>query len=181
MLNGTIYNIARVHAHNFVETWTSLSGDAIHIRAVVSNGEWVSFGKDPFAPIVTLTFSDAGKKTGELQLLFNVPASQENQTHETNIPGAVALWDTSNHIEASAANDLNARLTAGSWQISFQISGASPVVIHPNARPIGYGSSDRNVARVEGDADAARNSQNSILGAFKAPRELTVEIGQSAT
>jgi hypothetical protein len=145
----------------------------------VANGEWVRFGKDPFAPIVTLTFSDAGKKTGELQLLFNVPASQENQTHETNIPGAVALWDTSNHIEASAANDLNARLTPGSWQISFQISGASPVVIHPNACPIGYGSSDRNVARMEGDADAARNSQNSIPGAFKAPRELTVDIRQS--
>jgi hypothetical protein len=178
MLNGTIYNIARVHAHNFVETWTSLSGDAIHIRAVVSNGEWVSLGKDPFAPIVTLTFSDAGKKTGELQLLFNVPASQKNQTHETNIPGAVALWDTSNHIEASAANDLNARLTPGSWQISFQISGAG--------RSLCTQMLGRSVTVLLIEMSAvrrvtlmpARNSQNSIPGAFKAPRELTVEIGQ---
>ena len=126
------YNIARVHAHNFVETYSSLNGDAIHIKAIVSNGEGGTFGRGPFAPIVTLEFSNHGQKTGELKLLFNLPASEKDHTYEINIPGGSALWRESDHIVASAANNLNARPTPGSWEGDFQIGSSVPIIIHPN-------------------------------------------------
>jgi hypothetical protein len=98
-LEGTVYNIARVRAHNFVETWSSIRGGSLHIRAVVSNGEGGFLGRGPFAPIVTLAFSSQGKKTGELKLLFNLPASVKDQTYEIDVPRGTLLWEMSDHIE----------------------------------------------------------------------------------
>lgn len=129
---GMGYNIARVHAHNFVETYSSLNGNDIHIRAIVSNGEGGTLGRGPFAPIVTLAFSAKGKPTGELKLLFNLPASRKDETYDINIPGERTLWEQSDCIAASAANNLNARPTAGSWQVDAQVGGGLPFVIHPN-------------------------------------------------
>jgi hypothetical protein len=129
---GISYNIARVTAHNFVETWSSMRGGVLHIRAVVSNGENIIFGHGPFGPIVTLAFSSHGKKTGELKLLFNLPASVRDQTYEIDVPNGALLWEMSDHIETSAANNPNAGPTPGSWQITGGVGGGFPVVIQPN-------------------------------------------------
>jgi hypothetical protein len=131
-LDGTVYNIARVTSHNFVETWTSLSGGTLHIRAVASNGDGGFLGRGPFAPVVTLAFVSQGRKIGEVKLLFNVPASQKDQTHEINIAGGGALWLQSDTIVASAANNLNARPPAGSWEAGFTYGGVVPIIVRPN-------------------------------------------------
>jgi len=129
-LSGETYNFAQVRSNQFVETWTSVRGNTLHIRVHVANQRG-GLASTSFAPIVTLAFHDAQGKRGELKLGFNVPAVKKNEWHEIDVPTGLALWQQSDKIVASAAENNVARPTPGSFQITVQAGGILPVVARP--------------------------------------------------
>jgi hypothetical protein len=132
-LSGAVYNFAQVRSNQFVETWTTVNGNTVHVRAHVANQRG-GLAAGPFAPVVTLAFHDAqGNKKGELKLSFNVPASQKDQWHEIDIPEGFTLWEQSARIVASAAENNAARPPSGSWRVGVQYDGLPPVAGRPES------------------------------------------------
>src|SRR6516164_9715244 len=96
-----VHSHIEVRSHQFVETWSSLQGQVIRIRAKVSNG--VPRGGRPFAPLVSLDFVDSqGKKRGTVQLLFNLPAIKKEEWHNDITVSRPELWLESATIVGSA-------------------------------------------------------------------------------
>lgn len=131
-LSDTVYDFAQLRSNQFVETWTSVQGGAVHIRVHVANQRGGFFAQ-PFPGIETLSFQDArGIESGELKFNFNVPASQKNGWYDITVPTAFGLFEGAAKIVASVAQNNAALPPPGSWTATLQVGGSLPVVIRPS-------------------------------------------------
>ena len=96
-------NHAEVRSHQWVDTWTSLQGTKIHVRARIVNETGGAF-HGSFWPQLTLRFVDAaGKNLAEYRLNLSCPANRKECSTGANLPEGIGLWAAAANIVASAA------------------------------------------------------------------------------
>jgi len=101
--NAVPQNHAEVRPHQWVETWTSLQGTEVHVKARIVN-ETGGLLHGSFWPQLTLRFVDSsGKNLAAYQLNLSCPANRKECSAETNLPGGSGLWTSTAIIVASAA------------------------------------------------------------------------------
>lgn len=103
---GEVYNFAQVRSHQFVETWSSVRGGAIHVRVHVANQAGGIAGAlgGAFTPVVTLSFRDQqGRQIAHY--VMHLIAKGKVADSELDIPGGAAAWGATKEIVASAAED----------------------------------------------------------------------------